>query len=132
LFIEEAHQILYATKSSGEALASKHPAHVWFEKITSLMGRKRGFKISMIITQKFMSIFYKVRTSFDYFLLGTNIYPDDKFFMEKDLKIKPQHINRLIKLPKFGWCLLDINKYQKRVPKPAVKFKSYMSPSGQV
>jgi len=131
LFLDEAYNIIYQTKSSGLAMDSKHPAHVWFKKITALMGRKRGFKYSFIITQKFMEIYFGVRTSFHSLILGNSIYPDDKEFLEMDLHINQDHINKLTSLPKYSWTMLDIDAYQKRKRGCAVKFKSYLSPCGQ-
>ncbi len=131
LIMEEAHQILYATKSSGMALESKHPSHYWFKKITALMGRKRGFKRSMIVTQKFMEIFYGIRTTFDDLILGSTIYPDDKVFLEQDLKIDQDHINKMTRLPKFAWAFVDIQAYQKRKKKCVAKVRCYLSPCGQ-
>lgn len=131
LIMEEAHQILYATKSGGMSLESKHPAHYWFKKIVALMGRKRGFKYSFIVTQKFMEIFYGIRTAFDELIIGDNLYPDDKMYLENDLKIKLLHLNKMTKLPRYSWTFLDIGAYQKRKKRCASRVKVYLSPAGQ-
>ena len=130
LFMEEAHQILYATRSGGMAIESNHPAHAWFKKITTLMGRKRGFKYSFIITQAFMEIFYGVRKKFTFLMIGDSIFPDDINFIESDLKVNPKHLIKMTRLPKFSWTILDIEKYGKRKAGCASKFRSYLSPCG--
>lgn len=131
LLMDEAHQILYATKSGGMALESKHPSHYWFKKITALMGRKRGYKYSFIVTQKFMEIFYGIRTTFDELIIGQTVYPDDKVFLEQDLKIRPNHITKMTRLPRFCWTFLNIDRYQKRRKKCASKVRVFLSPAGQ-
>ena len=126
--MEEAHQILYNTKSTE---LKSFPAHLYYKKITDLMGRKRMFKYSIIVTQKVMEIYFGFRKSFDYLLLGSVVFQYDKDYMHHELDIDDDHIKIMTNLPKYSWSITSISKYQSRKKNCVNFFKAYLSQCGQ-
>lgn len=128
LLFDEAHQIFHATKSTE---LKYFPAHSYYKKISDLMGRKRGFKYNLLVTQKCMELYYGFRKSFTYLYVGSIIFQNDREYMNTELGIKKEHISRICRLTKYEWAVVNLDLYHSRVTKCIRKFKSYLSPSGQ-
>jgi hypothetical protein len=128
LFFDEAHQIFHATKSTELKF---YPAHSYYKKISDLMGRKRGFKYNLLVTQKCMELYYGFRKSFNKLFVGYITFQNDKDYMSSDLGIRKDDIILITRLEKYEWAVVDLDRYHSRFLKPVSKFRAYLSPAGQ-
>jgi hypothetical protein len=128
IFMDEAHQILNATKSQE---LKYFPAHAYYKKISDLMGRKRGFKYNLLVTQKCMELYYGFRKSFNKLYVGSSTFTNDKQYMNQELTISPKDVMEICELKKFEWAIVDLDMYQTRRLQSVTKIRAYLSPSGQ-
>jgi len=128
LLFDEAHQIFNATKSTE---LKYFPAHYYYKKISDLMGRKRGFKYNLLVTQKIMELYYGFRKSFNSLYLGSIVYQNDRDYMNSELGIKKDDIGVICRLRKYEWAVVNLDRYHSKLPRSVAKFKAYLSPAGQ-
>ncbi len=125
LLFEEAHQFFPATTSR---VLLSFPAHNYFRKISGQLGRKRGFKYNFLITQAVEYLYDTFRNKPDYIFLGSKLGIDDREWLHKDIKLKEDHIAKLLNLRKFCFCIIDPLMYHNRNLNWATKFKCFRSP----
>lgn len=128
LLVDEGHQILY---NSPSITLTSFPAHHYFKKIASLMGRKRMFKYNFIVTQAMMEIYHGFRKKFNYLCLGSEVFEDDKSYFEKELKFLKEDVLEMTNNQKHCWSFTNISDYKKRKKFSVHFFKAYLSPCGQ-
>ena len=128
LIFEEAHSFFMPNPSR---MLLSSPATDYFRRITSQLGRKRGFKYSWLVTTNVMFIYDQLRKT-DELIFGSRITADDWIFMDKELQIPRKIIEKISKNPKFGFCIMDPDRVR-RLQTPCISLiRSYRSPCGML
>lgn len=135
LLFEEAHRFFPPTTVK---VLKSFPAHDIFRMISAQLGRKKGFKYTILISQRREFIYKEFRSEFDWLLLGSKIDFSDKediYRMVKkiipDPDLAAEFTVAICKNSRFEWSLTDVNKLTNLEKGCAVRLKTFVAPCGQ-